>query len=170
MQQPGTCCSFFLPIERTRATGRRCHRYQERLSEQTANQLQREIDKDIHVPELVLTPQINQVIPKEPVTPVELPAGIEFTVAEPITDRKSVFIGRACRITHYEQVPVILAYLMADKRIARLVKRVSTLDNVFYGLLCRAAHPIINAWRCTVDGIMHQGMETTSCRGTWPMQ
>lgn len=67
-----------------------------------------------------------------------MPAGVELIEAEPITDRKSVFIGRACRITHPSQVPLILAYLMADRRIAR------------------AAHPIINAWRCKVEDVMHQ--------------
>ncbi|KDN51142.1 hypothetical protein RSAG8_00771, partial [Rhizoctonia solani AG-8 WAC10335] len=110
--------------------------YQARLSEKTAGQLQRDIDKESHTHEP--SPQVEELIVKEPAAPVDLPVGIEFTVTEPITDRKSVFIGRACRITHPDQVPVILAYLMADRRIAR------------------AAHPIINAWRCTVDGVMHQ--------------
>ncbi|KAG8742343.1 succinate semialdehyde dehydrogenase NADP+ linked [Ceratobasidium sp. 414] len=110
--------------------------YQGKLSEKTAGELQREIDRESHTTEPVR--EIEKGIPKELAEPVELPTGIEFTIAEPITDRKSVFIGRACRITHHEQVPIILAYLMADKRIAR------------------AAHPIINAWRCTVDEISHQ--------------
>ncbi|KAG9074328.1 eIF2 kinase Gcn2p negative regulator, partial [Ceratobasidium sp. UAMH 11750] len=110
--------------------------YQGKLSEKTAGELQREIDKETHTAGLVH--ESEKEIPKELAVPVELPAGIEFTVTEPITDRKSVFIGRACRITHHEQVPIILAYLMADKRIAR------------------AAHPIINAWRCTVGGVSHQ--------------
>ena len=37
------------------------------------------------------------------------------------------------------QVPLILTHLMADRRIAR------------------AAHPIINAWRCQVGSVLHQG-------------
>ncbi|KAH7343595.1 UPF0029-domain-containing protein [Rhizoctonia solani] len=110
--------------------------YQQRLSEKTAGQIQREIDKENRAQES--TVQVEEPIMKESAAPVELPSGIEFTIAEPITDRKSVFIGRACRITHPNQVPIILAYLMGDKRIGR------------------AAHPIINAWRCTVDGVMHQ--------------
>jgi len=69
---------------------------------------------------------------------VDLPDGIEFAVAEPIVDRKSVFIGRACQITDPAQVSVILAHLMSDRRIAR------------------AAHPIINAWRCRVGNNLHQ--------------
>ena len=36
--------------------------------------------------------------------PVELPAGVEIYVAEPITDRKSTFVGRACRIQHPSEV------------------------------------------------------------------
>lgn len=88
---------------------------------------------------------------------VGIPEGIEIIVAEPITDRKSAFVGRACRITdpaqvclrvflmaHFShgthfQVPLILSHLMSDRRIAR------------------AAHPIINAWRCQVGNTMHQG-------------
>jgi hypothetical protein len=34
----------------------------------------------------------------------DLPVGIEIHVAEPIVDRKSVFVGRACRITDSNQV------------------------------------------------------------------
>lgn len=37
------------------------------------------------------------------------------------------------------QVPLILSHLMSDRRISR------------------AAHPIINAWRCQVGPLVHQG-------------
>lgn len=70
--------------------------------------------------------------------PPSIPEGLEIIEAEPIVDRKSAFVGRACRITDPSQVPLILAHLMSDKRIAR------------------AAHPIINAWRCQVGGVLHQ--------------
>ena len=70
---------------------------------------------------------------------VSLPSGIEIFVADPITDRKSNFVGRACVIQDPSQVSAILSHLMSDRRIAR------------------AAHPIINAWRCEVDGVLHQG-------------
>lgn len=33
-----------------------------------------------------------------------LPVGIEMHIAEPIVDRKSIFVGRACRITDADQV------------------------------------------------------------------
>ncbi|EPS98770.1 hypothetical protein FOMPIDRAFT_1164900 [Fomitopsis schrenkii] len=68
----------------------------------------------------------------------KMPEGVEFTIPEPIVDRKSVFIGRACPIMHPSQVPLILAHLMSDRKIAR------------------AAHPIINAWRCRVGQNLHQ--------------
>ncbi|OCH95923.1 UPF0029-domain-containing protein [Obba rivulosa] len=68
----------------------------------------------------------------------KMPEGIEIIEAEPILDRKSAFVGRACRITDPVQVPMILAHLMADRRISR------------------AAHPIINAWRCRVGSVLHQ--------------
>ncbi|KAI0364591.1 UPF0029-domain-containing protein [Pilatotrama ljubarskyi] len=73
-----------------------------------------------------------------PDIPTEMPAGISIVEAEPIIDRKSAFVGRACRITDPSQVPIILAHLMSDRRIAR------------------AAHPIINAWRCRVGNVLHQ--------------
>lgn len=95
--------------------------------------------------------------------PAEMPPGITITEAEPIQDRKSAFVGRACRITdpsqvsklYYleksvqlttlrAQVPLILAHLMSDRRIAR------------------AAHPIINAWRCRVGSVLHQGKSLLS--------
>ncbi|RXW25735.1 hypothetical protein EST38_g26 [Candolleomyces aberdarensis] len=68
----------------------------------------------------------------------EMPPGIVLHVAEPIHDRKSIFIGRACHISNPSEVPVILAHLVSDKRIAR------------------AAHPVINAWRCQVGNLLHQ--------------
>ncbi|KAH9939391.1 ribosomal protein S5 domain 2-type protein [Epithele typhae] len=73
-----------------------------------------------------------------PEGPVEMPAGVTIVEAEPILDRKSAFVGRACRITHPSQVPLVLAHLMSDRRISR------------------AAHPIINAWRCREGLFLHQ--------------
>ncbi|KAF7432726.1 eIF2 kinase Gcn2p negative regulator [Pleurotus ostreatus] len=67
-----------------------------------------------------------------------IPEGIQIFEAEPITDRKSAFVGRACRISHPSQVPLILSHLMSDRKISR------------------AAHPIINAWRCHVGNVLHQ--------------
>jgi len=69
---------------------------------------------------------------------VALPEGIKLINAEPIVDRRSVFVGRACQISHPSQVPLILNHLMSDRHIAR------------------AAHPIINAWRCQVGNVLHQ--------------
>ena len=71
--------------------------------------------------------------------PTALPPGLRLIEAEPIVDRKSAFVGRACRITDPSQVSAVLGFLMSDKRIAR------------------AAHPIINAWRCQVGNVLHQG-------------
>jgi len=70
--------------------------------------------------------------------PVALPEGIELFEAEPIIDRKSAFVGRACRISDPAQVPAILSFLAADRRVAK------------------AAHPVINAWRCQVGNVLHQ--------------
>lgn len=70
---------------------------------------------------------------------VKLPDGVQVFSSEPVHDRKSTFIGHACAITHPFQVPIVLAHLLEDKNIAR------------------ATHPVINAWRCEVDGILHNG-------------
>ena len=72
-------------------------------------------------------------------TPSPALSGIQIIEADPVLDRKSAFVGRACRITDPAQVPLVLAHLMADRHIAR------------------AAHPVINAWRCQVGGVLHQG-------------
>lgn len=37
---------------------------------------------------------------------VALPAGVQIYVADAITDRKSVFVGRACRISHPSEVVI----------------------------------------------------------------
>ncbi|KAF9226795.1 ribosomal protein S5 domain 2-like protein [Gyrodon lividus] len=76
--------------------------------------------------------------PAPPLQDAALPEGIKLITAVPIVDRKSVFVGRACRISHPSQVPLILNHLMSDRHIAR------------------AAHPIINAWRCQVGNVLHQ--------------
>ena len=44
------------------------------------------------------------MVPRTVDTPVEMPAGITIVEAEPIHDRKSSFVGRACRITDPAQV------------------------------------------------------------------
>ena len=36
--------------------------------------------------------------------PIALPTGVQIYVADPLTDRKSVFVGRACRISHPSEV------------------------------------------------------------------
>ncbi|KAF9498785.1 UPF0029-domain-containing protein [Pleurotus eryngii] len=69
-----------------------------------------------------------------------IPERIQIFEAEPVTDRKSAFVGRACRISHPSQVPLILSHLMSDRKISR------------------AAHPIINAWRCHVGNVLHQAV------------
>jgi hypothetical protein len=120
--------------------------YEDRLSRDVAAELRREDEKHLHAEDLRPdvpfdgpdAPEIIEVI--KPHIPLELPEGVQVWVSEPIVDRKSTFIGRACQITHPSQVQQILDYLMQDKSISR------------------ATHPIINAWRCEVNGVLHQGM------------
>ena len=42
------------------------------------------------------------------ISQADLPEGVKITAAEPITDRKSIFIGRACKISHPSQVGKLL--------------------------------------------------------------
>ncbi|KAF9266227.1 UPF0029-domain-containing protein [Marasmius fiardii PR-910] len=115
--------------------------YQERLSADRVGELIRE-DQIHHSrtpsPSQNSSNPTSRHEPAEEATSVALPEGIQIFEAEPIIDRKSSFVGRACVITDPSQVPLILAHLSSDKRIAR------------------AAHPIINAWRCQVGNVLHQ--------------
>ncbi|KAJ7672579.1 ribosomal protein S5 domain 2-type protein [Mycena polygramma] len=110
--------------------------YGERLSAEAAGALVR---ADMH-PEREVSPPPPRSVPIEPVAtePSPMPEGIKMFVAEAITDRKSAFVGRACAISDPSEVPIILAHLLSDRRIAR------------------AAHPVINAWRCQVGNLLHQ--------------
>lgn len=38
------------------------------------------------------------------ILPIPSPMGVQVYVADPITDRKSAFVGRACRISHPSEV------------------------------------------------------------------
>lgn len=100
--QPGTECVFD-GLENVRE---RCSEwYTERLSEDKAHELVREEEKELRVVETPMARpfEIQQSKVSE-IPPVTLPEGIDITVAEPITDRKSIFIGRACKISHPSQV------------------------------------------------------------------
>lgn len=101
--------AVFDGIERTREIIQRW--YEERLSETTLREVMREDGKaqHVHQVEAILASQekgtdssTGDAIAVGPL--VALPDGIEIYEAEPITDRKSSFVGRACRITHPSQV------------------------------------------------------------------
>ncbi|KAF7343414.1 hypothetical protein MVEN_01773900 [Mycena venus] len=128
--------------------------YGDRLSAEAAGAMVR---ADTHPEREVAPPPPSSVSRMDPVATElpPMPEGIKMFVAEPITDRKSAFVGRACvisdpsevaafsavsfRIPYLRfQVPIILANLVSDRRIAR------------------AAHPVINAWRCQVGSVLHQ--------------
>ncbi|KAG6900433.1 hypothetical protein C0993_010821 [Termitomyces sp. T159_Od127] len=126
--------------------------YEDRLNMEKAGELLREDAKEQSGRHTDTLPtETNKHASSEHADAIEipvnsLPEGLQLFVAEPITDRKSVFIGRACRISHPSEagfngvssVPPVLSHLMADRRISR------------------AAHPIINAWRCQVGTVIHQ--------------
>ncbi|THV08148.1 UPF0029-domain-containing protein, partial [Dendrothele bispora CBS 962.96] len=117
--------------------------YEDHLSTEKAGELVRESMRGSVIDNSEIVDPHNEVGGNSPADvhqsqPVALPQGIQIFEAEPIVDRKSSFVGRACAISDPSQVPVILAHLSADRRISR------------------AAHPIINAWRCKVGNILHQ--------------
>lgn len=85
--------------------------YTRRLSEETAGALIREEEK-IHRAGGNSEQQSNTSIVEEPTsTLAAFPEGVELIEADPITDRKSVFIGRACRITHPSQVATLFVFM-----------------------------------------------------------
>ncbi|KAK7033602.1 hypothetical protein VNI00_012839 [Paramarasmius palmivorus] len=114
--------------------------YEERLSAEKAGELLREDEKEATHSNHQQAPPPSQNHREQDFEPplAHLPEGIEIFEAEPIVDRKSSFVGRACAISDPSQVPLILSHFSSDRRIAR------------------AAHPIINAWRCQVGTILHQ--------------
>ncbi|TEB30016.1 imprinted and ancient [Coprinellus micaceus] len=115
--------------------------YEERLNLEKAGQLVREEQKEVASSSSALVRAGDgggHFDGEEGPASVEMPPGIELHVGEAIQDRKSTFVGRACQISHPSQVSQVLSHLMSDKKIAR------------------AAHPIINAWRCQVGTLLHQ--------------
>ena len=70
---------------------------------------------------------------------LKLPEGCKLFTSEPIIDRKSVFVGYACLISHPADVSKVIQYLLGDRKIAK------------------ATHPTMLAYRCRgPGGIVHQ--------------
>lgn len=68
-----------------------------------------------------------------------LPDGCKLFTSEPIVDRKSVFIGHACKITSLSDVSKVVNYLLSDRKIAK------------------ATHPTMLAYRVRGNGdVIHQ--------------
>ena len=154
---PGAVCVF----DGLQSVAERCGRwYEERPSTDAAGRMVREDERDEQRPPAgVVEMEGRHTAWSADATvslPPEMPENVQIVEAEAITDRKSAFVGRACRISDPSQVrkassvvsqgihsvgiqvPLVLAHLISDRRIAR------------------AAHPIINAWRCEVGGTLHQ--------------
>jgi hypothetical protein len=106
---PETVCVFD-GLENVRE---KCGRwYEEQLSEKAAGEMAREETKELKASlagsndlsdPLEGVPSARSTI-SEPQAPVELPEGLEIIEAEPVVDRKSSFVGRACKITSPDQV------------------------------------------------------------------
>lgn len=82
--------------------------YEDRLSAEKAGELIREDAKDrVGTPTTLRSPveHLQEPIP-EPLTDAfaGIPEGVQIIESEPITDRKSTFVGRACQISHPSQV------------------------------------------------------------------
>ena len=84
--------------------------YGDRLNQEEASELQREDEKEREhtVLNTDRRSERNQDAKlgsiTNPVIDTPLPSGVEFYISEPIVERKSVFVGRACRITDPSQV------------------------------------------------------------------
>ncbi|KIJ20472.1 hypothetical protein PAXINDRAFT_166521 [Paxillus involutus ATCC 200175] len=137
---PDTICVF----DGLQSVLERCEAwYEDRLSREKVGELRREDTLAREQPQEESLKEEDAEVPRiprpEPLPQdAALPEGIKLIQAEPIVDRRSVFVGRACRISDPLQVPLILNHLMSDRHIAR------------------AAHPVINAWRCQVGNVLHQ--------------
>jgi hypothetical protein len=79
--------------------------YEDRLNAEKASELLRADEKE----ERKVVEAVETRVPVVQVVEDALPVGIEMHVAEPIVDRKSVFVGRACRITDVNQVSIVSA-------------------------------------------------------------
>ena len=80
--------------------------YEERVSAGIATKLLEDDSRDssntTRLPEVL----VRSEQPKDPLALLAtLPDSFQIVEAEPITDRKSSFVGRACRISHPAQVP-----------------------------------------------------------------
>jgi len=81
--------------------------YGERLSEEKAGELLREEERNHRVEnedEIQKDVSMPPTLDERTLTQTAMPEGIEIIEADPISDRKSAFVGRACRITHPSQV------------------------------------------------------------------
>lgn len=116
--------------------------YSELLSSSIARQLEHEQEHEAALqkqrPETEHVAEASIELAETASPQVNLPPGIQLFESEPIVDRKSVFVARACIITDPAQVAQIIQHLLSDRKIAR------------------AAHPVIRAWRVEVNGILHQ--------------
>jgi hypothetical protein len=75
--------------------------YEQRLESKKAGEALREQSH----PHLLERAEVEGSSPSSGITqPVALPEGIQLVEAEPIVDRKSTFVGRACRISDPAQV------------------------------------------------------------------
>ncbi|KIJ69890.1 hypothetical protein HYDPIDRAFT_104547 [Hydnomerulius pinastri MD-312] len=103
---PETVCVF----DGLQSVLERCEAwYEDRLSQEKVSELVREhmlaheqALQNNPAGEAVEDPRMPR--PEPPLQDTALPEGIKLIEAEPIVDRKSVFVGRACRISHPSQV------------------------------------------------------------------
>lgn len=111
--------------------------YEDRLNAEKAGELVRE-DAREHGnsnphPEAPTIENGDQHVPDVPTMDSSMPDGIHLFTAEPITDRKSAFVGRACRISHPSEVgassrTLRLSFLNYDYAPYKGPARLSTLD------------------------------------------
>ncbi|KAF8827199.1 hypothetical protein HHX47_DHR5000672 [Lentinula edodes] len=143
--------------------------YEDHLSAQKAGEVLREYASESHhldgqpaaLDEVAYTPNAQETI--------DLPSGIQIFEAEPILDRKSTFVGRACAITDPSQVATLSLWkirleltstsVFISIHIPRTIINQVPLILSYLSSdrhIARAAHPTINAWRCQVGKILHQ--------------
>lgn len=76
--------------------------YEDRVDAEKIGEVTREDAKDYS--EAVVSEPVHDHGPEQEIVTITMPIGIHLHMAEPIVDRKSSFVGRACRISSPAEV------------------------------------------------------------------
>ncbi|GAA99044.1 uncharacterized protein L969DRAFT_144368 [Mixia osmundae IAM 14324] len=97
--------------------------YRDHLVKAQAADYERQADRDKRAPPAVAEASI---MPTPSTAQSQtLPCHLKIVSCDPIVDRKSVFVGHACRLKSRDDVSSVLSYLLSDRKIARAAHNIS---------------------------------------------